>query len=142
MEGTQAAGNFSDWRPGGDLIRRYAQRMVIENSIADGIDFFHMDALSSAVAMKVDCDLQLTLMASSLYRLLGERIGNGYATAKGRHLFRDLVDATAQVTITDQEIEVRFQKRAHNPLLLAAGFDKTNLPIPWLDGKRLHLVFG
>ena len=125
-----------------DLIRRYAQRMVIENSIADGIDFFHMDALSSAVAMKVDCDLQLTLMASSLYRLLGHRIGNGYATAKSRHLFRDLVDATAQVTITDQEIEVRFQKRAHNPLLLAAGFDKTDVPIPWLDGKRLHLIFG
>jgi hypothetical protein len=125
-----------------DLIRRYAQRMVIENSIADGIDFFHMDALSSAVAMKVDCDLQLTLMASSLYRLLGHRTGNGYETAKSRHLFRDLVDATAQVTITEKEIEVRFQKRAHNPLLLAAGFDKTNLPIPWLDGKRLRLVFG
>ena len=125
-----------------DLIRRYAQRMVIENSIADGIDFFHMDALSSAVAMKVDCDLQLTLMASSLYRLLGQRIGNGYETAKSRHLFRDLVDATAQVTITEQELEVRYQKRAHNPLLLAAGFDKTDLPIPWLDGKRLRLVFG
>jgi Transposase DDE domain len=125
-----------------DLIRRYAQRMVIENSIADGIDFFHMDALSSAVAMKVDCDLQLTLMASSLYRLLGHRIGNGYETAKSRHLFRDLVDATAQVTITGKEIEVRFQKRAHNPLLLAASFDKTDMPIPWLDNKHLRLVFG
>jgi len=124
------------------LIRRYAQRMVIENSIADGIDFFHMDALSSAVAMKVDCDLQLTLMASSLYRLLGQRVGNGYETAKSRHIFRDLVDATAQVTITDEEIEVRFQKRAHNPLLLRAGFDKTDLPIPWLGHKRLRLVFG
>ena len=53
------------------LIERYAQRMIIENRIADGIDFFHMDALSSVVAMKVNCDLQLTLMASSLYRLLG-----------------------------------------------------------------------
>jgi hypothetical protein len=37
-----------------------------------------MDALSSAVAMKVDCDLQLILMASSLYRLLAGRIGRGY----------------------------------------------------------------
>ena len=59
------------------LIERYARRMIIENSIEDGIDFFHMDALSSAVAMKVDCDLQLTLMASSLYRLLAARIGRG-----------------------------------------------------------------
>ena len=57
------------------LIDRYAQRMLIENGIADGIDFFHMDALSSAVAMKVNCDLQLTLMASSLYRLLGTELG-------------------------------------------------------------------
>jgi hypothetical protein len=80
--------------------------------------------------------LQLTLMASSLYRLLGRRVGNGYDTAESRHIFRDLVDATAQVAITDKEIEVRFQKRAHSPLLLAAGFDKTALPIPWLDGKR------
>ena len=124
------------------LIGRYAQRMVIENNIADGIDFFHMDALSSAVAMKVDCDLQLTLLASSLYRLLGHRVGNGYQQAKSRHLFRDLIDATAQITITDGEIEVRFQKRAHNPLLLGAGFDQTDLPIPWLDRKRLRFVFG
>jgi hypothetical protein len=41
--------------------------MIIENGIADGVDFFHMDALSSAVAMKINCDLQLTLMASSLF---------------------------------------------------------------------------
>lgn len=51
-------------------IGRYARRMLIENNIADGIDSFHMDALSSEFAMKVNCDLQLTLMASSLYRLL------------------------------------------------------------------------
>lgn len=49
------------------LITRYAQRMIIENLIADGVDFFHMASLSSAVALKVNCDLQLTLMASSLH---------------------------------------------------------------------------
>ena len=124
------------------LIERYAQRMIIENRIADGIDFFHMDALSSVVAMKVNCDLQLTLMASSLYRLLGTEIGQGYQTAISRHLFRDFIEATAQVHILEKDIVVQFQKRAHNPLLLAAGFDKKKVPIPWLGGKRLHLVFG
>lgn len=124
------------------LIGRYAQRMLIENGIADSINFFHMDALSSAVAMKVGCDLQLTLMASSLYRLLGERIGNGYATAKSQHIFRDLINAVAHVSIDEREITVRFQKRAHNPLLMAAGFAKTDLPVPWLGKKRLRFVFG
>ncbi len=124
------------------LIGRYAQRMLIENGIEDGIDFFHMDALSSAVALKVNCDLQLTLMASSLYRLLGSRIGQGYETAKSRHLFRDFVDATAHVTITDRDVVVRFQKRAHNPLLLAARFDQTDTLMPWFGRKRLRLMFG
>jgi hypothetical protein len=124
------------------LIGRYAQRMLIENGIADGVDFFHIDALSSAVAMKVDCDLQLTLMASSLYRLLGEQLGNGYATAKSQHIFRDFINAVAHVMITERQIVVRFQKRAHNPLLMAAGFDKTDLPVPWLGKRRLQLVFG
>jgi hypothetical protein len=116
--------------------------MLIENNIEDGIDFFHMDALSSAVAMKVNCDLQLTLMASSLYRLLAVRIGNGYEVARSRHLFRDFIDAAAEVSITEGEIVVQFQKRAHNPLLIAAGFDKTDAVVPWLGNKRLQLVFG
>jgi hypothetical protein len=124
------------------LIGRYAQRMLIENQIEDGIDFFHMDALSSAVALKVNCDLLLTLMASSLYRLLACRVGRGYETAKSRHLFRDFVHATATVMITEHEIQVRFQKRAHNPLLIAADFDKTDVAIPWLSRKRLQFVFG
>ena len=124
-------------RSASHLIGRYAQRMLIENKIEDGIDFFHMDALSSAVAMKVNCDLQLTLMASSLYRLLAVRIGHGYEPAKSRHLFRDFIDATAAITITEDEVVVRFQKRAHNPLLIAAGFDKTDVSDPLAGGQAI-----
>jgi hypothetical protein len=124
------------------LIERYAQRMLVENHIEDGIDFFHMDALSSAVALKVNCDLLLTLLASSLYRLLGLRLGDGYETAKARHLFRDFVDATATIRLTKTEVVVRFQKRAHNPLLLAAGFQQTDVPVPWLGRKHLRLELG
>lgn len=124
------------------LIERYARRMIIENSIEDSIDFFHLDALSSSVPMKVNCDLQLTLMASSLYRLIGRRIGNGYQTAKSRTIFRDFIDATATIIIAEKDITVRFQKRAHNPLLLHAGFDKQSVAVPWLGGRNLTFVFG
>jgi hypothetical protein len=124
------------------LVGRYAQRMLIENGIADGIDFFHMDALSSAVALKVDCDLQLTLMASSLYRLFGAQIANGYETAKSRHIFRDFIEATAEITIGASEVLVKFQKRAHNPLLLACGFSDLKTRIPWWDDKILRFQFG
>jgi hypothetical protein len=129
-------------RSAAKLIERYARRMLIENNIEDGVNFFHMDALSSAVALKVNCDLQLTLMASSLYRYLGQRIGNGYATVKSRHLFRDFIDATALIEIDERAVWVNFQKRAHNPLLVAAGFDKTDIRIPWLGNKRIRFQFG
>jgi len=129
-------------RSAAKLIGRYAVRMLVENQIADSIDFFHMDALSSAVAMKVTCDLLLTLMGSSLYRLLGERLGHGYERAEARHIFRDVIDATANIALTKQEIIVRFQKRSHNPFLLGAGFDQTDVPIPWLGKKHLRVELG
>ena len=123
------------------LVERYAKRMLIENNIEDGVNFFHMDSLSSAVALKVNCDVQLTLMASSLYRYLGQCIGHGYEAAKSAHLFRDFIDATATITIDNRLIHVQYQKRAHNPLLLAAGFEKTDVRVPWLN-RRLQFAFG
>lgn len=128
-------------RSAASLVERYARRMLIENNIEDGVSFFHLDALSSAVALKVNCDVQLTLMASSLYRHLGQQIGHGYETAKSAHIFRDLIDATATLDINEQTICVHFQKRAHNPLLVAAGFDRTDIRVPWL-GRRLQFVFS
>ena len=124
-----------------DLVDRYARRMVIENQIAEAIDFFHMDALSAAVPMRIDTDLQLTLIASGLYRLLANRIANGHQASKARTLFRDFIDATATVNISDARIRVRFGRRAHNPLMLNAGFGDRETTIPWLQGRALKLDF-
>lgn len=52
------------------LITRYAQRMLIEKALSDAVRFFHMDALSSAVGLKVDFDMALLVIASGLYRSL------------------------------------------------------------------------
>jgi transposase len=129
-------------RSAAKLIGRYARRMLIENNIADGVNFFHLDALSSAVALKVNCDVQLTLMASSLYRHLGQRIGQGYERAKSQEIFLDFVDANATLLLDERSLVVRFQKRAHNPLLIAAGFNDIDLRIPWLGNKHLQFQFG
>ena len=121
------------------LVDRYARRMVIENAIADAIDFFHMDALSAAVPMKID--LQLTLMASGLYRLLAVRLGNGKQNAKSRTLFRNFVKAPADITIESDRVDVRLGRRANNPFLLNASYDKTDVAVPWLRNRRLRISF-
>ena len=115
---------------------------MIDNSSADGIDLFHMEALSSAVALQLPCALPWTLMASRLYRLLGAQVGRGDEVAKGRHILRDFIDAVGLLTLSDDVMQVQSQKRAHHPLLIAAGCGTTDVPVPWLDNKRLRFVLG
>lgn len=91
---------------------------------------------------KVGCDLQLTMMANCHYRLLRERIGNGYATARFQHIFLDFINAAANVVIGEHDITLCFEKRAYNPLLAAAGLAKTNLALHRLQNKKLRLTIG
>jgi hypothetical protein len=122
-----------------NLITRYAHRMLIENSLSDAVRFFHLDALSSAVGLKVDFDMALLVVASGLYRLLARRM-RGYADAHARRIFQDLVDMPAQMEITDQEVRVEFQRRAHLPIVLASGLCDRPVAIPWWQGRRLRLT--
>jgi hypothetical protein len=48
--------------------------MLIENGLADAVDFFHLDALSSAVRLKVDFDIALTGVATGLYRMIARKL--------------------------------------------------------------------
>ncbi len=121
------------------LITRYAQRMLIENALSDAVRFFHMDALSSAVGMKIDFDMALLVVASGLYRLLARRM-RGYSDAQARHIFRDLIDMPADVKITEQQVEVSFHRRSHLPIILASGLIDQPVPVPWWDNRMLRLT--
>lgn len=123
----------------GPLITRYAQRMLIENGIAEAIHFFHLDALSSMVELKVDFDLQITLMASTLYRLLAERLPETYRRAQAKTIFGNLLDVGGKVEITDHHVVVTLDHRAHNPILAESGLLERPTPMPWFFGKELLL---
>lgn len=125
-----------------ELVTRYAQRMLIENGISEAVQFFHMDALSSMVGMKVDFDLQLTLMASSLYRLMAQQIGREYTNAQAKKLFRNLLDLSAKVEVSSGSVVVTLDKRAHNPYLVAAGLHERATPMPWFGNKELVIRFA
>lgn len=124
------------------LVTRYAQRMLIENGISEVVQFFHLDALSSMVGMKVDFDLQITLMASALYRLLADRIGREYQRATAKTIFHNLLEVSADVRIGETEVVVTLDKHAHNPYLVASGLTDQPTPMPWFGDKRLILTFS
>jgi hypothetical protein len=121
------------------LVTRYAKRMLIENALADAVRFFHIDALSSSVGLKVDFDMALLVLASCLYRLMARRM-RGYDDAQARQIFRDLIDMPADIAIIENEIRVRFHRRAHLPIVLACGLIDKPVVVPWWNGRRLRLV--
>jgi hypothetical protein len=121
------------------LITRYAHRMLIENALSDAVRFFHVDALSSSVGLKVDFDMALLVVASGMYRLLARRM-RGYGDAHARQIFRDLIDMPASVTVGDHEITVAFHRRAHLPIILASGMLNKPIKVPWWQGRTLRLT--
>ena len=120
------------------LLERYARRMLIENGLEDQVHFFHVDALSSAVAMKVDFDVVLTVLATGLYRVLAKHL-HGFDHAKARQIFRRFLDTNAKVDVSPDGVRVRVPRRAHNPLLLDSGLLAKPITVPWWGGASLKV---
>lgn len=123
------------------LIDRYARRMLVENAIEDAINFFHMDALSSTVPLRIDLDLQLTLIASMLYQVFAQRLGVRYQTCKCQTIFNKFIHAPATVISEKDQIIVRLTRRAHNTELRAAGYVGDQGPISWMHDRNLILEY-
>ena len=82
--------------------------------------------------------MALLVLASGLYRLLARRM-RGYADAQARHIFRDLVDTPADVTISESAVQVRFHRRAHLPIIIASGIMDSPVNVPWWNGRTLSM---
>ena len=101
------------------------------------MNFFHLDALSSAVALNVSFDVLLTTMATGLYRLLARQL-RGFERAQPRQIWRRFLKSPAQVRVTASEVVVELPRRAHNPILIASGLLEDSTPVPWWNGRRLR----
>lgn len=98
-----------------------------------------MDALSSAVGLKVDFDMALLVIASGLYRLVARSM-RGYADAHARQIFRDLIDMPATVTVSKAEVVVQLHRRAHLPIIMASGRLNGPVKVPWWHNVPLRLT--
>jgi hypothetical protein len=128
----------NDRRTVKQLVTRYAQRMLIENALSDAVRFFHMNALSSAVGIKVDFDMALLVIASGLYRQLADKM-RGYQDAQARRIFRDLINIPATVTVSASEVKVEFRPKAHMPIIIDSGILDSRVNVPWWNGLPLRM---
>ena len=89
-----------------------------------------MDALSSTVPLRIDLDVQLTLIASTLYQVFAQRLGPRYQTAKSRTIFNKFVNVSATIITQNDQIVVRLTRRAHNTELQTASYVGTQARSP------------
>jgi transposase len=121
------------------LIERYARRMTIEQRLAEAIRAFHLDALASAVALNVDLDVVLTVLADAICAALARRLP-GYHDATPDLLQRRFLDTEGTIHNHGDRIVVRLNRRAYSPVLRAADLPPT--VVPWWGGRTLHYEFA
>ena len=114
-----------------DLLIRYAGRNSVEDGLGISVNFFHLDCLASEVRLNVDVDVAMTVLANGCYRWLATRL-HGFDKAKPKQLYRKFVETGGRLEVHADRIVVRFDKRAHNPILREATLDNACPPIPWL----------
>ena len=126
--------------PAKDLFTRYAERMLVENELDAYIGGFHLDALTSAVPLKVDLDTTLTVVAGNLYRLFARHLPR-YENATPDRIWRHFLDATGTLHITDTDVTCALNLRSHHPVLIDAGYADLAIPIPWWNQRTLRFRF-
>ncbi|MGH9243223.1 MAG: hypothetical protein ACRD29_02665 [Acidimicrobiales bacterium] len=117
------------------LVDRYAHRMTIEQRLEESIRSFHLDALSSAVALNVDLHTTLTVAAQLAYDWLRRRLP-GYETATPDTIWRRFISTQGSVTLGPDEVIARLAERTYTPVLRAA--DLPTIEVPWWGGRRLR----
>jgi transposase len=122
------------------LFARYAERMTIENELDAYISGFHLDALTSGLPLNVDLDTTLTVIAGNLYRLLARNLPR-YHHATPDRIWRHFLDATGTLHLTEDTVTVDLAPRTYHPVLIDAGYDELETPIPWWNDRKLKFRF-
>ena len=118
------------------LITHYARRMTIEQRLAEIIQAFHADALSSAVNLNVDLDIMLCVLAQALIAALRNRLP-GYANVTPDVLQRRFLETPGTITTSGDTITVHLDRRAYTPVLRKADLPH-DTRVPWWGNRALR----
>lgn len=124
-----------------EIIETYALRWLIENNIQENVDFFSLNALSSSVIVKVDFDIAMTVIASTLYKVMSSHF-KLFEKSKPKTAYRNFVEGAAQVTITADKINVNFGKKSFNPMIMDWVASLSEIKVPWMNNRILEFSFA
>jgi len=123
-----------------EVLTVYARRWRIENKLAELVNFFNINALSSPLMVRIHFDLLMSVVASFLYRRLARDLPR-FEKNLPPDIFRRFIDMPGSIHFDGRDIEVRIRKRAHTPVLLGVKKLQGDIEAPWLDQRRLRIVY-
>jgi hypothetical protein len=120
-----------------DIVRKYTKRWIVEKSISEQIEFFHLNNVSSSMVIKVDFDLTMSIVTHNLFRLIARDL-EGYSNYSDQRLYEDFLKNSADIKIDSKTISINLKKKRNLPLLLETlnNFDTINYP--WLNNLKLN----
>jgi hypothetical protein len=120
-----------------DVVIRYAHRWLVEKTIAEQIEFFHLNRLSSSLVIKVDFDLTMSILAYNLYRLFAGETGK-YESLTAPKIFDKLIANSGNIKVNQDTIEIIMKKKRSMPVLLTLLQQYDHLEYPWPHQKQLR----
>ena len=118
------------------IVRKYARRWLIEKTISQQIEFFHLNHVSSSMVIKVDFDLTMSLLAFNLYRLMALDFTR-YEHLTAQTMYEKFIINDGDITIDDQSITVCLKKKRNLPLVLEKMKSFSSKKYSWLNNKKL-----
>jgi hypothetical protein len=120
-----------------EIVRKYTKRWIVEKSISEQIDFFHLNNVSSSMVIKVDFDLTMSVLTHNLYRLMAGDL-EGYSNYSDQRIYEDFLKNSADIKIGKESITIDLKKKRNLPLLLENMNNFSTLKYPWLNNLRLN----
>jgi len=120
------------------VLTIYAHRWHIENTLAELIHFFHLNALSSPIMIRIHFDMLWTIIAHTIYALLTRDL-KGFEKCRAANVFRRFIDMPGTIVYDGESFTVKIRKHSITPIL--RDVDKLSKPVrvPWLDNKELRI---
>jgi hypothetical protein len=122
------------------LVSNYARRWRIENGIAEAVKFFHLNALSSPILIKIHFDVLLTMMADTLYTMLARHL-RGFEECDAPTIYRHFIQGKGTLEVKQGKVNLIYPRRAHNPILRAVPWHQFPCSLPGLNHAELTFHF-
>jgi len=122
------------------VLEVYAHRWRVENKLAELVAFFNLNALSSPLMIRIHFDILWTMIADTLYHIFAQDLRR-FEKTLAPTIFRKFINFPGKVAYDGDKFQIKIRKRAHTPTLKDVPKLQNPITVPWLDNKKLEIIW-